>query len=211
MEPYGVIYVLHDTMTGRLYVGQTKNLKRRLYGHRKYGTNALSLAIRKNGWEAFELSIVAHASDAEELDELEKVWIAFLNATDSRVGYNRTLGGNCPRATDEMRRKIGGANRGTKRPDNAERNKRITTGRSPWNKGNRNRKIKSLLSTDERHKRQGDGFRSFISTEDGRIRQSVVASMPWSEEAKARVRERYATPERRAAMREKAMIRWGMK
>lgn len=82
-----------------VYVGQTKNLKKRHYQHiheainnpnnREYNS-ILARGMRKYGVDAYEL-IVLEECAISELDEKEKYWIEYYDTF--RHGYNCTKGG----------------------------------------------------------------------------------------------------------------------
>jgi hypothetical protein len=91
------IYMLTCSVTGKKYVGQTKQkLDYRLQKHRsdsKKPKSYLARAIRKHGWESFELDIVAMAFSQEAANEKESELISTHN-TLSPNGYNLTSGGH---------------------------------------------------------------------------------------------------------------------
>lgn len=94
----GVVYVYVNTINGKVYVGQTINFRHRIAMHRvdsKKRHSHFYNAVKKYGWDNFEIlqlsrDIQTHA----ELDNLERVWIALLKATDREYGYNILAGGN---------------------------------------------------------------------------------------------------------------------
>jgi len=53
----------------------------------------LSGAIRKHGPEQFRRTILSHASCQQELDLLERFWIAFYRSNQRQYGYNLLSGG----------------------------------------------------------------------------------------------------------------------
>ncbi len=96
---FGIIYRATNRVNGKVYVGQTINtLKRRMSTHRQQAkhsdsSNHFHNAIKKHGWEAFEVEIIDSADSAEELNYLEIYWIRFYCATNPDKGYNTCLGG----------------------------------------------------------------------------------------------------------------------
>ena len=52
-------------------------------------------AIRKYGEDKFYVELLEECL-VEELNEREKYWIAFFNATNNKFGYNMSIGGHWP-------------------------------------------------------------------------------------------------------------------
>jgi group I intron endonuclease len=91
-----IVYLLANQVNGKSYVGQTRNhtLARRWNRSLKNSANAhLAAAITKYGPKSFKRTILAHASCQEELDLLEKFFIAIFQTCDPRFGYNQQTGG----------------------------------------------------------------------------------------------------------------------
>jgi len=120
------IYLLRHKVTGKEYVGKTvASVRSRMRGHKaraKSGaTYPLSVAIREDGIEAFEVTILATASAHEDLWRLEQQHIAS-RGTLYPHGYNLTSGGR--------------GNYGWKVPAEArEKMAAAKRGKSTWNKG----------------------------------------------------------------------------
>jgi group I intron endonuclease len=97
-----IVYLIRNKKNGRLYVGKTVgSLADRWYQHVWRAKNRpqvhcmLHRAIRSYGAEAFEISELAKAESAEQLNSLEKHFIKCLNTyPPSRIGYNLTPGGD---------------------------------------------------------------------------------------------------------------------
>lgn len=139
----GVIYCYHCILTGKKYIGKTRNEKIRKRAHRykaKKGIkNNFYNAIRKYGWENFVYGIVDEF-DMLLLDEKEIYYIDFYDTYNT--GYNSTKGGEggttwtMPeevknqyrermknfKHSDEAKRKISEANMGRKWSDEAKKN-----------------------------------------------------------------------------------------
>ena len=105
----GTIYVLKNKINGKMYVGQTTNLKDRLVGH-KYGNYPINKAVQKYGINGFEITHFDNYP-IELLDPLEKDFIRILN-TKTPNGYNVMGGGQKSREfqyehiPDEVKAKI---------------------------------------------------------------------------------------------------------
>ena len=89
-----VIYCLTNSLNGKKYIGQAKNLKIRLGEHRrnkKTESRYIYRAIKKYGWESFEHSIIATATTKQDLDVMERHYIKEYGTM--KTGYNLTSGG----------------------------------------------------------------------------------------------------------------------
>ena len=114
---YGVIYKITNTLNGKLYVGKTTTpLNQRMASHRCADT-VIGKAIRKHGWENFNVEVLEECETPEQLNEREIFWIAELNCKTPN-GYNRSDGGDgatgCS-CSDEKRAKLSAANKGKKK------------------------------------------------------------------------------------------------
>ena len=91
------IYLITNSVNGKYYVGQTRvGLKKRLTGHAAHAPTShfpLHAAIKKYGRASFCVEELAQADTQEQLDNLERLWILALDATNMRVGYNVMSGG----------------------------------------------------------------------------------------------------------------------
>lgn len=106
-----IVYLLTNKANGKGYVGKTKrSFVQRWKEHVHNAMNGhvempLYAAIRKHGADAFEHKILQECDNEDELDLIERKWIADLNTFN--VGYNATLGGDGLRGykhTDEMKK-----------------------------------------------------------------------------------------------------------
>lgn len=100
----GYIYKFTNRINDKVYIGQTYNLQTRLNSHKSKALNTKNKfynAIRKYGWENFELSILSTitANTKEELSSLlDKLEIEYIKQYNSyKSGYNSTLGGHSKR------------------------------------------------------------------------------------------------------------------
>lgn len=80
--------------SGKMYIGQTINLKRRIYHHRSRKSNCIYLknAINKYGWKNMKFEILLYCNE-KYLDEWET---QFIKHFDTKVpnGYNLCDGGH---------------------------------------------------------------------------------------------------------------------
>jgi len=112
------IYGWRCTENGKWYIGQSVDIESRrgchLYRLRggKHPNRHLQASFDKHGAESFEFHIVEEAPE-DMLDIRERSWIAYLNSTDQRFGYNLDTGGWANRQrSPETRAKISAARLG---------------------------------------------------------------------------------------------------
>ena len=102
----GVIYKITCTISGKIYVGQTRQkLGTRISQHKcdsKKAKAGIDAAIRKYGWGNFTVEIVETCT-LEKLNEREKYWIAELDCRAPH-GYNLTDGGDTSTSMSEESR-----------------------------------------------------------------------------------------------------------
>lgn len=98
MEKY--IYKITNLVNGKLYIGQTKNIKNRWYEHclesvHNKKNQILYNAMRKYGINNFKIEIIE--GPIKNYNEREKYWINYYNTyLDRTKGYNMTPGGDEP-------------------------------------------------------------------------------------------------------------------
>jgi|SRR5579863_6283232 len=91
-----LVYMLHNQINGKVYVGQTRqpSLTRRWSRSLNNCRNShLAAAVAKYGAHSFKRTVLAHASCQQELDLLEQFFILIFHATNGRFGYNHQAGG----------------------------------------------------------------------------------------------------------------------
>lgn len=112
------IYAIFNKKSGKAYIGQTNNLKRRKNDHireLRKGTHHnkyLQRAYNKDGENAFSF-IILEKCPLEDLNCKEKKWIEQLETMDSHIGYNLESGGNKNKVVSEKTRE---AKRGKNNP-----------------------------------------------------------------------------------------------
>lgn len=84
------IYQIRNKINGKIYIGQSKNVQKRICIHKnKYsGCRYLSNAIKYYGWENFEVSILEQIDDLSKLTKREQYWLDKLRAYNQDTGYN---------------------------------------------------------------------------------------------------------------------------
>lgn len=103
------VYCIKNKVNGKLYVGvTTKGYKNRFTSHvwhsRKSSGNCRALynAMRKYGQAAFSVELIDTASSFEEMNQLERKYIAMLGSIHPN-GYNLTDGGDAGSFAEETR------------------------------------------------------------------------------------------------------------
>lgn len=86
------IYAMTNMVNGLMYIGQTKNLRKRWNGLVANNNNqSITKAIQEYGKENFKMEVIETCED-EEADEREKYWIDKFNTFKGK-GYNEHCGG----------------------------------------------------------------------------------------------------------------------
>jgi group I intron endonuclease len=115
--------------SGKSYIGQTKNLKRRIQAHKtKNRCLAFHSAIQKYGFENFTFEILYENLTLDEANHWEVIYIKE-HGTLFPNGYNLATGGSNSILCKESRAKIADKQRGQKRPTVAAKTIAIHTGR----------------------------------------------------------------------------------
>ena len=114
------VYFAFNKVNGKAYVGWTKRkLRTRIKQHfndaRKGSDLYFHRAIRKYGEDAFTVISVYRGTDAEEMKQVEKNYIAGMRTTDRRFGYNMTTGGEGTPGCERLDVKERNSSEGNKR------------------------------------------------------------------------------------------------
>lgn len=90
---YGYIYKTTNLVNGKIYIGKHKAQQ---FEPEVYIGSGLLLreAINKYGIDSFVQELVEICDTRESLDEREKYWIKYYDATNNNIGYNLTFGGD---------------------------------------------------------------------------------------------------------------------
>lgn len=100
---YGIIYLYRNKINSKCYVGQTTYDKPRDHRRSKY---PLGRAIQKYGLDNFEVSVVEHCNDQDELNDVEAYYVKHYRSLYPG-GYNLTTGGGSyGKHCKESRRKM---------------------------------------------------------------------------------------------------------
>lgn len=119
------IYGIKNKVNGKIYVGQSSNVKARLYNHKSalkhdmHMNDHLQKAWNKYGEFNFNFFIIEELDSIDKLNEKEIFWIDKYNANNREYGYNRCEGGGGSRGykhTEEALLKIKEASTGSNHP-----------------------------------------------------------------------------------------------
>lgn len=87
------VYIHTNKTNGKVYIGQTKNIKKRWLVSSYIGTPRFYNALKYYGWDGFEHIIIQSNLSQEEADILERQLIKDYKATSQEYGYNVADGG----------------------------------------------------------------------------------------------------------------------
>ena len=113
------IYKLTHKDSGKIYIGQSKHLKRRLNEHRrceksddkKGSQSVVRRAIKKYSFDAFDFEILLYCQEGEYMDLMETKLIQSYDCLVPK-GYNVRDGGNKVFMSEEGRKRVSKANSG---------------------------------------------------------------------------------------------------
>lgn len=82
------IYKLTNTVNGKVYIGQSINIGRRINEYKNGLFNAhMAHAVMHYGIDVLDMDVIERCVP-EELDDREAYWIAYYDSTDQSKGYN---------------------------------------------------------------------------------------------------------------------------
>lgn len=153
--------------SGKIYIGQSINIKRRIYEHTYNKSNKKSRiykSILKHGWNAHVFEIIQECQE-HELNDLEIYYIKFYNTFNTEHGMNLTEGGNCTKMSEETKKKMS----------------LVRKGRKAWNRGIKHTeetKTKMRLSAPKQHSKehvtnQANTRRGIKMSEESKLRIGI--------------------------------------
>mgnify|MGYP003295796585 CR=1 FL=1 len=128
---YGYIYKIVNKINGKVYIGQSTNIKERWKDHknrlrkREHVNTYLQHAWDKYGEENFEFEVIDEADTKEELGIKEQYWIKEFGGCESDANYNLTEGGvRCRRSKESnLKTSISLKQYNKEHPENVEHHK----------------------------------------------------------------------------------------
>lgn len=108
MEEQHVVYVHINKINGKVYVGQTKSIKRRwkMEGIDYQKSSYFYNAIQKYGWDNFEHKILKEGLSQEEANYWEDYYINYYDSLNHKKGYNIRHGGTHGALSEETKQKL---------------------------------------------------------------------------------------------------------
>ncbi len=109
--PY-IVYAIINKINGKKYIGQTTQglAKRQAEYKKKYANNharsRILQAMVKYGFDSFVFEEIDGADSYEELNAMERYWIAFYDSTNPEQGYNILPGGRGSPRSIEARKNM---------------------------------------------------------------------------------------------------------
>lgn len=161
------IYIYQNTINNKTYIGQTKNLNKRISDHKGNSVRGCNHpfynSIRKYGLDNFTISILENVSD-EEVDNAEQFWIQFFRSWDRNFGYNIEKGGcDIKVISEETKRKISEKHKGKcfNTPEHMKKLHRATGGRLRGT--NLNEDVKTKISRSRKGQKHTDESKKKMS------------------------------------------------
>lgn len=147
----------YTSPSGKSYIGQTKNHRRRITAHKSINSRctAFSAAIKKYGWNNFKHEVLCECETLEEANRIEEELIAE-HGTLSPNGYNLLSGGKNRIPSIETLKKL----KASKQNISAETKAKISKSK------------KGVKASDEARKRISIAQKGRIHTEEARLKLS---------------------------------------
>lgn len=88
------IYCIENIVNKKIYIGQSKNMEKRITNHKRFLRNGLHSNIHlqnsynKFGKENFSFRILEKIDDIKLLDKAENEWISYFKSFAGKNGYN---------------------------------------------------------------------------------------------------------------------------
>lgn len=118
-----VIYRAICRPTGKMYIGATADLPKRISGHRSDGKHRpksrFHRAIQEYGWESFDWEVLDVAPSPADLQQLESRKLKLILAIGPELSLNDTSAGYC--ISEEARQRRSSAQRGVPRSAESRR------------------------------------------------------------------------------------------
>jgi group I intron endonuclease len=109
------IYQITHKDTGRIYIGQSTNLKKRVTAYKSSGgsgngNSIIKRAIKKHGWDSFDYKVLVYCEGKDYLDNLEVKCIKAYNCLAPN-GFNIEIGGGNAPLAEHVKEAVANANR----------------------------------------------------------------------------------------------------
>lgn len=159
-----VVYKVTNILNNMIYIGATKNLKRRMNEHKSHSKkkgNRFYEAICEYGFENFKFDVLYKCESKEEVFEKEQYYIEKYDSTNDSVGYNQTKGG------------IGGMTHDITGRNNPMYGRKMTEEQ----KRNLSAKIKGRKDSEETRKKKSEALKGKKKTREATLKRSKPISV----------------------------------
>jgi len=160
-----IIYQIKNKVSGKIYIGSTKNLRGRWNTHRselrnnKHSNTHLQNAFNKYGADSFEFTIIEEVSDTEDLLAREQYYLDNKDP-EYNIAPDAEASARGRKLTEEHKRKISESEKGCE----------AVKGKNQWNSKLTEKKVKIILhlldGNSFTHKQIGKMFGVVKSTID---------------------------------------------
>lgn len=153
-----IIYKTTNKINGKIYIGKD------IYNNKKYIGSGLNLksAIKKYGRVNFTKEVLEFCKDNTELNYKEKQWIKKLNATNPKIGYNISNGGQGGNLFDNKPN-----NSGWKHTEEFKENHRIIFSGENHPLFNKHHKVSTRIKISKANKK-------YAKSEEGKIKYKNI-------------------------------------
>lgn len=197
------IYKLTHKKNGKVYIGQSKHLKRRLYEHKqcestennKGSQSVIRRAIKKYGFDSFKYEIIIICKDGDYMDLMETKIINFYNSMVPN-GYNVRDGGNKVFISEDGKKRISKANSGRvltekmkSKLSNSAKKYYLNNNRDEDWKNKLSNSLKNKPKSEEHKKKISEAKKIFIKNNPNSVKNML--GKKHSEETKKIMREKH--------------------
>ncbi len=183
------IYKITNIINDKVYIGQTRRLSQRLNEHHRTLKNNchdnyhLQNSYNKYG-DVFEFEIITYCDNEEELDNLERYYIAEYDSTNPKKGYNKESGGNLNKhVSEKTKKKISESIKGKNNPMFGRKGKNNPN----WSKP-RSKETKKEISESNKGKNRSEKTKKKMS-KSKQGKNNPNWGKPHSEEHKKKISE----------------------
>lgn len=119
------IYKIQNWIDNKIYIGSSKNIKRRFNAHRSYLNNGIHPNDHlQNAWNIYGHEIfvfeILEVCVEDKLNTIEQKWIDKFDSSNNEKGYNLRPTAQESKQSEETKRKISIAKKGVKLPPRTE-------------------------------------------------------------------------------------------
>jgi group I intron endonuclease len=151
--------------TGKIYIGQSKNIAHRISCHQAPSNECKYLcnAIQKHGWNAFNVFLLESVDDLSKLTEREQFWLDYFESYKEENGYNicsKAESSIGVKPSAETRAKIGLVHKG--KPRSEETKIKISMAH------------KGKIHSEEHRNKNSMAHKGKVNSEESKIKMSLA-------------------------------------